>query len=409
MITVPLDDVEPSTIHDLLNHRIGESRGLDYKRECPGQSDPDRTSFLQDVAAFANSGGGHIIYGIEENGGLPKSIPGLSLTNLEGEILRLTEMARDGIDPRIPGVRARGILGLPNGPVIVLEIPRSWIGPHMIIQHQPKRTNRQFYARSSAGNYAMDVREIRDAFARSEDATVRLRQFRDERIDRITRNGTPVFLNSSERIIIHVLPLAAAFGHVRLEPLEIAKRAEAFRFMGMAGQGTRYNLDGYLLFSTSSAANKFAYAQFFRNGCVEVVDAMHLQVLERDNPLADIISETGMPPLHLINGQNLCSVIEVSAEKICTILARLNVSAPCYLFVTLAGVKDTIVLDGPDLDNEMCLHEENYRISDSILSLPEVQIDSWDEPVKKLVKPIADAIWQSSGRAFCPQYSSRTE
>src|SRR5215510_6616741 len=119
-------------------------------------SDGDKKEFLYDVSSFANASGGHLIYGIEEQGGTPTKVVGLTLSDADAELLKLQSLILDGIDPRIPGVELRYV-PLPNsGPVLIIHIPKSWVLPHMVTL---KGTDK-FYSRNSGGKHRVDVDEL---------------------------------------------------------------------------------------------------------------------------------------------------------------------------------------------------------------------------------------------------------
>jgi hypothetical protein len=68
-----------------------------------------------------------------------------------------------------------------NGVVVVIHVPRSWIGPHMAAP--PKQSH--FHSRGAAGRVPLDVHEIRKAFLAATHAIDRIRGFRDDRIGRV--------------------------------------------------------------------------------------------------------------------------------------------------------------------------------------------------------------------------------
>src|SRR5271165_5534091 len=85
--TIGYDDV-----HQLVIDRYPEDREIDYKRELPDLSgkraDEARKELLKDVAAFANGGGGDILFGIDEGrdvnqkpNGIPVAVPGVMFPN----------------------------------------------------------------------------------------------------------------------------------------------------------------------------------------------------------------------------------------------------------------------------------------------------------------------------------------
>ena len=52
--------------------------------------------------SFANTAGGHLIFGMTETGGVPDGVPGVVIPDVEDEKLRLENMLRDGVAPRLP-------------------------------------------------------------------------------------------------------------------------------------------------------------------------------------------------------------------------------------------------------------------------------------------------------------------
>src|SRR5215217_6747428 len=63
----PLSEQEYADVDAYLQQRIGENLTLDYKRELSTNSDRDRAELCKDVSALANSQGGTILYGVDEN------------------------------------------------------------------------------------------------------------------------------------------------------------------------------------------------------------------------------------------------------------------------------------------------------------------------------------------------------
>lgn len=64
------EDLTWTDIEDLVASGAAEDRNLDYKRELPNLT-KDPKSFLTDIAAFANGGGGVLVYGVEEDRYVP--------------------------------------------------------------------------------------------------------------------------------------------------------------------------------------------------------------------------------------------------------------------------------------------------------------------------------------------------
>ena len=198
----PLDLLEESDIRALLDDEVPESKVIDYKRRLPGPSDLEKREFIRDVTSFANASGGHLVYGVAEENGVPVRIPGLPGIDPDEAILRLDSMVQTGIAPRIPGISMRAVPLKGKRFVIVVRIPKSWASPHMITKGSSK-----FYSRNSAGKYPLDVFEIRTAFSLSGSAAERMRSFRAEALGRVVAGETPAALGPGPKMIFSVIPL----------------------------------------------------------------------------------------------------------------------------------------------------------------------------------------------------------
>ena len=159
-------------------------------------ADDDRKEFFADVSSFANAGGGDIIFGVaDKRDGNGKPTEHTGKGRRAGwrqcrmrKSADLDDMLRSGIEPRIPGCRIRSIDGFASGPVLVIRIPKSWAGPHMVTFKNLSR----FFSRTSAGKQQLDVGEIRSAFTASGDLRAKITAFRTERLGKIVANEGPV-------------------------------------------------------------------------------------------------------------------------------------------------------------------------------------------------------------------------
>ena len=162
----------------LITNSVRESKKLDYKKELISNAREDKKEFLADISSFANALGGYIIFGIEEDGGIAKNLEGLRIADCDAEILRLDNLIRDGIEPRIFGISIRP-LQLTNGNyVIIIYIPNSWSKPHVVDYDKHWR----FYTRNSAGKNPLDYTEVKSLFFSSETTTEKIKNFIHNRI-----------------------------------------------------------------------------------------------------------------------------------------------------------------------------------------------------------------------------------
>lgn len=98
-----IEEISHSDLNDLISAGVLEGMLLDYKKDSHGRSDSDVREFLKDISSFANTSGGHLLIGIDENAGIPGRISPLT-TDPDQELQRLPNLARDGIEPRIVGL-----------------------------------------------------------------------------------------------------------------------------------------------------------------------------------------------------------------------------------------------------------------------------------------------------------------
>ena len=185
--SVPIDEIGKAHLEGLVEDGVAEGRDIDYKLTLPGGSDADKREFLADVSSFANAGGGDVVFGVDESGGAPTDLEGLA-DNLDAATLRLEGSIRDGVAPRIQGVRTRRV-PLRNGrSALVLRVPRSFARPHVVTF----KNHWKFFTRSSNGKHQMDVDEVRAAFLGSEAIAERVRAFRADRLGRVAFGEGPV-------------------------------------------------------------------------------------------------------------------------------------------------------------------------------------------------------------------------
>ena len=96
-----LSEIDEAAIDSLLENEVSESTTIEYKSALPGSTDSEKKEFLADVSAFANTRGGDLIFGIIEEGGIPKEVPGVRFVDADADVRRLESLMRDGTNPRI--------------------------------------------------------------------------------------------------------------------------------------------------------------------------------------------------------------------------------------------------------------------------------------------------------------------
>jgi hypothetical protein len=271
-----LDEIDEAQLLRLIDGKASETRDIEYKRDTYGNADKDYGEYLADISSFANTAGGDIIIGMTAKAGVPTGFAPLQIDR-DAEILRLENAARSGLQPRVFGLAIRGVPIATGGFVLVVHIPRSYNQPHRIIRQGTGR--HRFYARSSAGKYEPNVDELRLLFARAPQIADRIRDFRFDRIAKITANDAAVPLLDAHALTLHVIPFSAFDSRLPL-PLEPHHRLyNAFPpLLSPYPSNFRINIDGLLTLSSAqvNAKEQRAYVQVFHTGIVEAVASSFL-------------------------------------------------------------------------------------------------------------------------------------
>jgi hypothetical protein len=376
----PLDMLEEADIQRLMEDEVPESKVIDYKMHLPGPSDLEKREFLRDVSSFANASGGHLVYGVAEENGVPVKIPGLAGIDPDKEILRLDSMVQTGIAPRIPGISMRAVPLEGGRSVIVVRIPKSWASPHMITKGSSR-----FYSRNSAGKYPLDVFEIRTAFSITGTAAERMRDFRAESLAKIVSDETPAPLNEGPKMVLQVVPLGAFEPSSRFDVSSLVRSYKSGKGtlpLPLTGlfSGWRYNFDGLLTYD-----DRGSYSQTFVSGIIEAVDSVILGDQSRDQ-----IEPEGE---RVIPSSRFEETLLEALPKYTCIQEHLEVEPPVFLMLSLLGVEGRFMqVDIPGLSGI-----KDVQIDRDALLVPEIMVESFEYSPEGVLRPAFDAVWRAAG------------
>jgi hypothetical protein len=383
---MPLDkratDLVERDILDLIANGVEEGREIDYKETIKISTDGEKKEFLADVSSFANAAGGSLVFGVAETNGLPTAVKSLAVANWDAERLRIESLVRDGISPRIT-LDLAVISVSPSGHVLVLRIPRSWTGPHMVsFQHTGK-----FYSRNSGGKYQLDVGELRSAFTAGTQVAESIRSFRRDRLGAIISGETPVRIPDTARLVVHVCPYTSTSLGADVDVRYAYQQHALIRPLYSSRYSPGFNLDGVVTCTPDrqTAGLSRSYFQLFRDGKIEGVDSILLRV-----------KETGK------------TIPSVAVEAACTTFARrtfqlyrlLEVQPPAAVMISLLGVKSYRMgvgassgLDGAEIDR------------DAVILAPQIA-ESYDVDPAWFLRSTFDALWNAAGMSQCDDYDS---
>ena len=266
---IPLLEITEDNLNRLQAAKAAESLHIEYKRDTYGAMDDSRREFLADISSFANAAGGDLVIGMSAVKGVPTNFHPFT-GDADAEVLRLEQMARDGLSPRIANLRTVAVPLSQGGYVIVVRIPKSYNPPHRVIFKNSGR----FWVRSSVGKYELNVDELRRVFTDFPLLAQRIRSFRIDRTAKISIGDTPVGLLDGCNLVLHVVPFSA-FDLGNVLPLgDISKSLDRFPPIGSNSvRGYKFTLDGLLTASNIEGLLKpqRAYVQVFGTGAVEAV------------------------------------------------------------------------------------------------------------------------------------------
>lgn len=376
-----LESLSEDDLQALVTAGVPEGRRIEYKRQLPGNSDDEKRELLADVSSFANASGGDLLYGVEEAGGLPTAIIGVSGVDPDAEILRLESIIRTGVDPRIPGVHLRAVPLASGSFVLVVRIPQSWALPHVVGFKNLSR----FYSRTSAGKYQLDVSELRALFVGSSEAAERIRRFRDERLARIVAGEGAFEMSGQALVVLHLVPLRIFGPATRFDLRQLDNQTVSLPPLYAGGWNHRYNLDG---FATWSPVNSRAgsYVQVFRHGAIEAVEASMLE------PRQD---------RSVIQSAHLAKELVNNLPRYLAVQRELGVDLPVVILLELVGVKGYRLATGPDW------FFDSAPIDRDLITCPEMIVEDWDTEASTMLRPGLDAIWNAGGYAECTLYDEK--
>jgi hypothetical protein len=392
-----IDRITEADLQALIEAGVAEGRDIDFKVESWGTSDPHKKEFLADVSSLANTVGGHIVVGMREEGGIARELVGVEV-DPDKERLRLEQLARDGLQPRIMGLQIAAVKVGGGRHALVIRIPRSWSPPHRVTAQGSSR----FWARAGAGKYEPDVDQLRELFAVAPTLAERIRDFRLDRIAKIKAGETPVPLAKGSALVLHIVPFAALQTGTRLALSEISAEERAFRPMrANAISGSRPNLEGLVVFTGNDGMARSAYTQIWRTGQVEAVRASivheHRAAHEQD-------------PSPTVERRSVEERLTDGVERYLRGLRRLGITPPYALLVSLVGVRD-LSYGRPTREEIEDREAELRRFDRDVIAVGEVLIEgfpaTWDQQVvASLLRPAFDEIANAAGLCASPGFDA---
>jgi hypothetical protein len=378
-----------TNIDALIDSKQREGKTIEYKSQLPNLRDKrEKSKFLASISSFANTVGGHILYGIEEgrdtegqSNGFPESAIGIA-ENPDSAILQMENMIRSNIRPRIPSLHIYPVEGFTHGPVIVCSIQKSWIGPHMLTHRASP-----FYGRGSNGKVELDVDQICDAFTSRESIPEKIRSIRLERLAALIAGETIGPFEDFPKLLLHIIP-HSAFEFRPREDFSGKVESCLYRHGAIYNRWQyRHNFDGYFGSKAyGDERNVAEYLQVFRNGTLEYCNNTALKVHLQEEKCVPSVSYE----------MELIKVIPTLFQ-----LAKdLGIQSPFYLVPTVTDIKDYFFAMKRNVDNA----QRGMKIDRNVLPFEPTLVENPDEAPGTILRPFFDAFWQASGYTGSENY-----
>ncbi|MBV8036313.1 helix-turn-helix domain-containing protein [Roseateles sp.] len=386
-----LADVTQADIDALISTGAQEGQQLDFKRDFPAQwSDSAKAKLVADVIAFANAGGGDVIYGVDEDteARASKVVP-QTLANVDQQVRTIQQIAQDQTEPRVAGVEVRAIpvaVGEVTGHVVVVRIRQSWAAPHR------SRMNNHFHVREGVRNRPLDVPEVGAMFLRAESLGQKLRDFRSDRLAKIVSGQAPVSLGGNPKLVVLAIPTQAAVGQAYIDPVPYLRRERKLPTLDKhtSASSIAMNFDGAVA-PLGYSGQPDGYTQQFRQGFFETV--WELAVLNGQ-------TKPGLP------GLRYEEFVIFFLEGVRGQLKASGLSLELAVFVSLLGANET-VMHIPSSMGWSWGHENKVFDRQDIL-LPEVLIPA-DVSIGKGMRPAFDLMCQAAGAEGSANYGEDGE
>lgn len=361
-----------------------EGRALEFKSELPLANDA-QTKFLAGVSALANTAGGDFVIGIAEGkDGLASSVDGVAVANVDAEKLRLENLLRDCIEPRLPHVDIQPVRCADGRYVLVLRVLHSWVGPHRVIK------DNKFYGRNSAGKYPLDVGELRVAFGATTGVAERIRSFRTERLAKIVAGDVPVPLLTRSAVVLHVVPLPSFADRSLFDAVAAIARG-THTPLPLSGPGSNdyaVNLDGFLNYRQYAGDGTDSYAQLFRTGAIEGVVTMKI---DQGNPY--------------LAGDLFAKTVVAGLRQYVATLTSLDFAFPVFALLSLCGINGCRLRYPGDQGGSG--YYEAGPLSGNMIAFPEVAIETSASDIALTMRPILNMAWNAFGLAQCDMYDNQ--
>ena len=267
-------NITKADLQELIDNQVFEDRELEYKDYSftGGKlQDKQKDKFMKEIAAFANTNGGIIIIGMQEDENrLPTKLcgVGMGLGDFDNWLSSFKQLVLSRIRPHLHGVNCVPVEIKDDNIAIVVSVPKSYARPHSFWDGNKD----EFFMRHVNGIMYMDIDDLRKEFLYTNGLQDKIKDFKRDRISLILANECVGNLGNLAKLVIHIIP-EWSFELGNVVELRQFEWNRSIRPLSGSGWDHRYNADGYCIFASDSSTGLIkTYLQFFRSGIIEATE-----------------------------------------------------------------------------------------------------------------------------------------
>jgi len=386
----PLNLVNEDDLKLIKNEpQFQETQSIEYKEFFENIKQNDKKKeFIKDITAMANSFGGLLIYGVQENKGtgLPNAVDGqdsskvgIEHANIDKLKNSIQEIILSNTEPVLKGVRIHPVPLATGNFVFIFDIPKSPSLPHRC------KLDNHFYYRYDTISRSMSVDEIRALMTNSESFRDKLEKFRNDRIGNIASGKTPIALNQGPKTVLHIFPASAinsketldlqSLSTVLDEDTILVNKPNLIGLCQYKPNTGKYLEEGLCAYYDYYAQYRSGYTLVYYSGAIEVVESEYFSPYGRQAGIRD---------------KYFSNIVDKSVTLL-KLLHELETVGPYWIALSMLYIQN-IQLFYPEYPTQ--------PIRSRHLALESVAVESFDSNPGKALMPVFDKIWQAAG---CPK------
>jgi hypothetical protein len=191
LLGAPLDDLQYEHLEGLVTNHVSEAFDLDFKETLYGNADKDKRDLATDVAALANTAGGLLVLGIEEDRqARAVAAPGVSVSDCE--VRRILQIVGSLVVP-LPVFEPLPVLkpGETGHGFLAVAVLRSPLAPHAVIVNQGLRYPRRNGTTTRYLSEPEVASAYRERLAGAQRQTAHVEEIEREALPRLDTSGLP--------------------------------------------------------------------------------------------------------------------------------------------------------------------------------------------------------------------------